>query len=343
MTLRNGSDEPIARVFYTAYTLDGAAPAKRPVTFLYNGGPGSSTMWLRMGSFGPVRVVTADGRITGPPPYRLVDNQYSLLDATDLVFIDMPGSGFGRIIGAGTRKDLWGVDQDAAAFAQFIQRYLTTSTAGTRRAFSSANRTARCARACWPKTCKTEAIGLNGIVLLSSFLNANIDYNDGAPVGGGDWAYVLYLPTEAATAWYHHAVPRRAGLDDLPCRSRKLRAHGVPRRAGRRRAARAEPLQRRRRQAARVHGALGAVHPPLQPAHSVRSLSKRAAARPRCYRRADRLALPDLCARQARGLARLGRDSMPRSTRRSYRRATTTYARSCDTTRRCSIAPTSTS
>ncbi len=117
LTLRNDRNEPIARVFYTAYTLDGADPTKRAITFLYNGGPGSSTMWLRMGSFGPVRVVTPNGRIAGPPPYGLVANRYSLIDRTDLVFIDMPGSGFGRIIGAGTRKDLWGVDEDVAAFA----------------------------------------------------------------------------------------------------------------------------------------------------------------------------------------------------------------------------------
>jgi carboxypeptidase C (cathepsin A) len=213
ITLRNGDDQPIVRVFYTAYTLDGARPAKRPVTFLYNGGPGSSTMWLRMGSFGPVRVVTADGQITGPPPYRLVDNQYSLLDATDLVFIDMPGSGFGRIIGAGTRKDLWGVDQDASAFAQFIQRYLNAFGRwnSPRFLFGESYGTMRsCVLA---KDLQDRGVSLNGIVLLSSFLNANIDYNDGAPVGGGDWAYILYLPTEAATAWYHRTVARRTGLD----------------------------------------------------------------------------------------------------------------------------------
>ncbi len=213
ITLRNGEEQPIARVFYTAYTLDGVAPAKRPITFLYNGGPGSSTMWLRMGSFGPVRVVTAAGQPTGPPPYRLVDNQYSLLDATDLVFIDMPGSGFGRIIGAGTRKDLWGVDQDAKAFSQFVQRYLSAFGRwnSPRFLFGESYGTMRsCVLAA---DLQNRGVGLNGIVLLSSFLNANIDYNDGAPVGGGDWAYVLYLPTEAATAWYHHAVPRRTRLD----------------------------------------------------------------------------------------------------------------------------------
>ena len=92
VTLLDSDDKPSVRMFYVAYTLDGADPNHRPVTFMYNGGPGSSSMWLHMGSFGPVRVVTADGPLTGPPPYRLVDNQATLLDRSDLVFIDMPGT-----------------------------------------------------------------------------------------------------------------------------------------------------------------------------------------------------------------------------------------------------------
>ncbi len=126
ITLSNEQGQPTARMFYTAYTLDGASPTARPVTFLYNGGPGSSTMWLRMGSFGPVRVLAGNGQPSGPPPYRIADNPYSLLDKSDLVFIDMPDSGFGRFVGAGKAKDFFGVDQDVAAFAQFIQNYITT-------------------------------------------------------------------------------------------------------------------------------------------------------------------------------------------------------------------------
>jgi carboxypeptidase C (cathepsin A) len=215
ITLRNGQDEPTARVFYTAYTLDGADPTKRAVTFFYNGGPGSSTMWLRMGSFGPVRVATVDGGITGPPPYRVIPNQYSLLDRTDMVFIDMPGSGFGRFIGSGTRKDFWGVDEDAQAFSQFIQRYITTFGRwnSPRFLFGESYGTMRsCVLA---KDLSDRGVSLNGVVLLSSFLNSNIDYNDGAPIGGGDWAYVLYLPTETATAWYHHALPGAPPLSVL--------------------------------------------------------------------------------------------------------------------------------
>ncbi|MBV9718857.1 MAG: peptidase S10 [Candidatus Eremiobacteraeota bacterium] len=215
ITLRNADDQPTARVFYTAYTLDGASPSKRAVTFLYNGGPGSSTMWLRMGSVGPVRVVTAQGRLTGPPPYRIASNPYSLLDRTDLVFIDMPGSGFGRFIGAGTRKDFWGVDEDVAAFAQFIQRYITTFNRWNSPRFLFGESYGTTRSSALAKYLQDEGISLNGVVLLSSFLNSNIDYNDGAPVGGGDWAYVLYLPTEVATAWYHNALSNPPALGNL--------------------------------------------------------------------------------------------------------------------------------
>lgn len=215
ITLRNGDDQPTARVFYTAYTLDGTNPSSRALTFLYNGGPGSSTMWLRMGSFGPVRVVTGDGSLTGPPPYRLVANRDTLLDKTDLVFIDMPGSGFGRIIGAGTRDDFWGVDQDADAFAQFIQRYLTQFGRWNSPRFLFGESYGTTRSSVLAKVLQDRGIGLNGVVLLSSFLNSNIDYNDGAPIGGGDWGYVLYLPTETATAWYHHRLDYTGPLPPL--------------------------------------------------------------------------------------------------------------------------------
>jgi carboxypeptidase C (cathepsin A) len=215
ITLRNDKSQPTLRMFYTAYTLDGADPSKRAVTFLYNGGPGSSTMWLRMGSFGPVRVRTADGTITGPPPYTVADNQYSLLDKTDLVFIDMPDSGFGRIIGAGTTKEFFGVDQDVAAFEQFIERYLTQFGRWNSPRFLFGESYGTTRSAALAKVLQDKGISLNGVVLQSSYLNTDVDYNDGAPIGGGDWAYVLYLPTETATAWYHHALPGAPPLNVL--------------------------------------------------------------------------------------------------------------------------------
>ena len=103
---------------------------------MYNGGPGSSTMWLRMGSFGPVRVATGDnGNLTGPPPYRLVVNRYTLLDTSDLVFIDMPGSGFGRIIGSGTRDEFWGITRMRMPSLSSSSGISRSSDDGTRRVF----------------------------------------------------------------------------------------------------------------------------------------------------------------------------------------------------------------
>jgi carboxypeptidase C (cathepsin A) len=116
---------PTARMFYVAYFKKDVPPESRPVTFIYNGGPGSSTMWLHMGAFGPRRVITADDQHTPPAPYELADNTDSLLDASDLVFIDAPGTGFGRIFGKDKEKAFWGVDPDAHAFARFIARFLS--------------------------------------------------------------------------------------------------------------------------------------------------------------------------------------------------------------------------
>ena len=222
ITLQNQAGDPTCRMFFTAYTLDGADTHNRPVTFFYNGGPGSSTIWLRMGSFGPVRVQTGDGGATAGPPYTLADNRYSLLDTTDLVFIDMPGSGYGRIIGAGTRKDFWGVDQDAGAFAQFIQRYLTNFNRWNSPKFLFGESYGTTRSAVLSNLLAQRGIGLNGIVLLSSFLNATVDYNDGAPIGGGDWAYILYLPTETATAWYHHAIAGSPNLSGVVADSERF-------------------------------------------------------------------------------------------------------------------------
>ena len=115
---------PEASMFYVAYFKSDTKGAPRPVTFFYNGGPGSSTVWLHMGAFGPKRVVTADDTHTPAAPYSVVNNEYSLLDVTDLVFIDAPGTGFSRLSGKDKEKAFYGVDQDAWAFSDFIAQFL---------------------------------------------------------------------------------------------------------------------------------------------------------------------------------------------------------------------------
>src|SRR5580704_8782957 len=114
-----------ASMFYAAYFKSGVPSARRPITFLFNGGPGSSSVWLHMGAFGPRRVVTADNAHTPAAPYPLVNNEYSLLDASDLVFIDAPGTGFSRVAGKDKDKAFFGVDEDAGAFSEFINQFLT--------------------------------------------------------------------------------------------------------------------------------------------------------------------------------------------------------------------------
>jgi carboxypeptidase C (cathepsin A) len=125
LLIKDDKDKPNCSIFYVAYTQDGADARTRPVTFFYNGGPGSATIWLHMGSFGPVRVVTDSPDASAPPPFQVVPNQSSLIDKSDLVFIDAPMTGFSRIVGKGTIKDFAGVDEDVRAFEKFITRYIT--------------------------------------------------------------------------------------------------------------------------------------------------------------------------------------------------------------------------
>ena len=203
-------DPPTAQMFYVAYFKQGADPNTRPITFLYNGGPGSSTMWLHMGAFGPKRVSTPLDTHMPPAPYHLENNQYSLLDASDLVFIDMPGTGFGRLYGKDKDKAFWGVDQDANAFARFISRFLGTynrwnspkylfgESYGTTRSAVLANILQ-----------SSKGIDLNGVMLLSQVLNFG-DLPDGPKANpGNDLPYELALPTYAATAAYHHKLPEQ--------------------------------------------------------------------------------------------------------------------------------------
>jgi carboxypeptidase C (cathepsin A) len=211
ITLRGPDEAPTAKIFYTAYTVDGAT--NRPVTFLYNGGPGSSTMWLHMGSFAPVRVVTANGTMTGPPPYQVIPNDKTLLDKTDLVFIDMPNTGFGRVV-PGKEKQFFGLDNDANAFAQFVERYVTTFGRWNSPKFLYGESYGTTRSAALVSDLEQNGIGVNGVVLQSVILNFGLD--DLTTSGGGDWGYMLYLPTEAAVAWYHNAVPNRAArIEDV--------------------------------------------------------------------------------------------------------------------------------
>ncbi len=199
---------PEASMFYVAYFKKGVPAAGRPITFLYNGGPGSPTMWLHMGAFGPRRVVTKDGVHAAAAPYALVDNAYSLLDASDLVFIDAPGTGFSRVAGKDKEKAFWGVDPDANAFEQFIMGFLTQYGRwnSPKYLFGESYGTPRSAVVVG--ALETEhSIDFNGVILLSQILNFDLSVDGPETNPGSDEAYITALPTMAASAWYHNKIP----------------------------------------------------------------------------------------------------------------------------------------
>jgi carboxypeptidase C (cathepsin A) len=201
---------PVARMFYVAYFKKDAPLESRPITFFYNGGPGSSTVWLHMGSLGPKHVVTDSDQHLPGAPYKLVDNANSLLDASDLAFIDAPGTGFGQLIGKDAQKGFWGVDQDAGAFARFIARFITKYNRWNSPKFIFGESYGTTRSAVLAKMLdERKAIDLNGVILLSQVLNFST-FLDGATGNPGvDLPFVLALPTYAATAWYHKKLPQQ--------------------------------------------------------------------------------------------------------------------------------------
>jgi carboxypeptidase C (cathepsin A) len=200
---------PTARMFYVAYIKSGVRPEDRPITFFYNGGPGSATMWLHMGSLGPKHVVTAGDTHLAGAPYTLIDNPYTLLDVSDLVFIDMPGTGFGRLLGKDPGKAFWGLDQDASAFTRFIARFLSKYGRwnSPKYLFGESYGTTR--SAVLAADLQRRSIDLNGVMLLSQIFNfsTSIDFPPDDPTS--DLSCELGLPTFAATAWYHKKLPQQ--------------------------------------------------------------------------------------------------------------------------------------
>jgi carboxypeptidase C (cathepsin A) len=201
---------PIARMSYFAYFKQGAKAEDRPITFFFNGGPGSSTVWLHMGSLGPKHVVTDGDQHLPAAPYKLVDNAYSLLDTSDLVFIDMPGTGFGRLIGKDAGKGFWGVDEDANAFARFIARFITKYNRWNSPKFIFGESYGTTRSAVLANILENEKlIDVNGVILLSQIFNFTTDIDGPTGNPGVDLPYVLALPTYAATAWYHKKLPQQ--------------------------------------------------------------------------------------------------------------------------------------
>ncbi len=204
LVIHDDDDKPYGSVFYVAYTKDGVADAgTRPITFLYNGGPGAATIWLHMGSVGPMRVVTSSPDATGSAPYKLVPNEYSLLGKTDLVFIDAVGTGFSKPVGKATEKDFAGTDEDIKAFERFIERYITVNKRWNSPKYLMGESYGTTRSAALADALQEKGIELNGVVLISSILNY------GVRVPGYDTEPIVYLPSYAAIAWFHNKLAQK--------------------------------------------------------------------------------------------------------------------------------------
>jgi carboxypeptidase C (cathepsin A) len=204
LLINDEEDKPYGSIFYVAYTLAGVTDSRtRPVTFLYNGGPGSASLWLHMGSVGPMRLVTASPEASGPAPYQIVPNQYSLLDKTDLVFVDAPGTGFSRPVGKATIRNFAGTDQDVQAFLKFIERYVGVNRRWNSPKFLFGESYGTTRSAALVDALEEDGVAVNGVVLMSTILN----YFTRAP--GSDAVYIGYLPSFAAIAWHFEKIQHK--------------------------------------------------------------------------------------------------------------------------------------
>ena len=204
LIVRNEKDEPWASMGYVAYVRKDAGPAsRRPIAFCYNGGPGSSSVWLHMGALGPRRVVVVDAGPTPPPPYQVVDNAYSLLDKSDLVLIDPVGTGISKAVGDFKDKDFWGVDPDIESVSRFIKQYTSDNSRWNSPKYligESYGTTRSAGVVDWLQS--RAGMTINGVVLVSVATDLGAIF----ALPGNDQPYPLFLPSYAATAWYHKAI-----------------------------------------------------------------------------------------------------------------------------------------
>ena len=213
-----------ASIFSFAYLAEAEDPASRPVVFLFNGGPGSASLWLHMGAFGPRRVVVpGDAAPAGSAPYQVVENTLCLLDAADLVFIDPPGTGYSRMLGAAKPEDAWGVDADAEIVAEFIKAWLTAEKrwASPRFLCGESYGTTRAVAVAGKLKGMLAGIAFNGVVLISAIL----DFHTARFEPGNLLADTSFLPTYAATALFHGKAEAPQGRDAFLDEVRQFATH----------------------------------------------------------------------------------------------------------------------
>ena len=203
MPLKDAAGETEAHVFYMAYTLDGVAdPAKRPLTFAFNGGPGSASIWVHMGAMGPRSVKLLDNGDMPPPPFQLIDNEHTWLDQTDLVFIDPVSTGYSRAKNTEVARRMNGVQGDYQSVGEFIRMYMTRNDRWLSPLFIAGESYGTFRAAGLAGTLVEDGIAVNGIVLISTVL----DFGMLRPSIGNGLPYALHLPTATADAWYHHRL-----------------------------------------------------------------------------------------------------------------------------------------
>lgn len=216
LPIKNEGGQTEAQMFYAAYVLDGQTnTGKRPLTFVFNGGPGSATIWLHMGCFGPKRVVLLPDGAMPAPPFRWEDNANTILDRTDLVFVDAIGTGYSRANTPELGKKFWSVSGDIAAFGEFIRLYLQRNSRWTSPIYLAGESYGTTRAAGLSGYLIDHGIALNGVTLISTILNFQTLSFD----TGNDLPYVLHLPTYTMTAAFHRKL-----APDLPDDLRKLQS-----------------------------------------------------------------------------------------------------------------------
>jgi len=209
LPIKRGDGKIEAEMFYIAYTLDGQDTAKRPLTFAYNGGPGSASIWLHMGALGPRRVVLQADGFMPPAPYHMEDNPYTLLDKSDLVLVDAIGTGFSRAADAELFKKFWGVKGDIEAFSEFIRLYITRNERWSSPLFLFGESYGTTRSAGIAGYLADRGISFNGITLLSTVLNFQTLEDNKT----NDQPYIFLIPSFTSIAGYHHKLPPDLGQD----------------------------------------------------------------------------------------------------------------------------------
>ena len=212
LPIKDGMGNIEAEMFFVAYTLDGQDPSRRPVTFAFNGGPGSASFWLHMGALGPRKVSMQNEGWMPQGPYKLMDNPYTPLDQTDIVLIDAIGTGYSRPLDATTGKKFWGLNGDIAAFGEFIRLYISRNERWSSPLFLLGESYGTTRAAGIAGYLVDKGIAFNGITLLSTI----IDFQSVLTTRRNDEGYIYTLPTYTEIAWYHKKLPsdlESAGLD----------------------------------------------------------------------------------------------------------------------------------